>query len=82
MIVEAEREPLQVGKHVGADQKQNLLTGPGHGPDLPVLRLPHGDINKQKDDAHYAQAKQVMARDIIVDRQADQERVRQMVGVL
>ena len=50
-VVEAEREPLQMGEHVGTEMVEHLLSRPGHGPDLPVLRLPHQDVDHQQHDA-------------------------------
>ena len=55
MIVEGEREPLEMRVHIGTQVIQYLLPHPRHCPDLPVLRLPERYVHRQQHNADYRQ---------------------------
>src|SRR5579885_612389 len=59
-------------EHIRAEVIENLLACPRHCPDLPVLRLPHGNIQYQQNHAEDGQSIQVMVGNEAVDSQTYQ----------
>ena len=62
-------------EHIRTEVVEDLLARPRHRPDLPVLRLPHGNVQHQQYHAHDGQTVQVMVGDKTVDSQTYQVRI-------
>src|SRR5712692_6231070 len=71
---------MQVCEHIGTEVVKYLLARPRHGPDLPVLGLPHANVHYQQEHTDERQPLQVAAADELVDGYSNQVGVRQAEG--